>query len=293
MALDLWVEFFDDLQNVRGRSANTVLAYRRDLELFEEFKSHHTDISLLYDFMKKRGLSPRSQARVVSSLRTYFRFCERHGLDAGALRQLQPPRIQHKLPRPLTPQEFDGLFSACEVENQFKTARNQITLLLLYGLGCRVSELIALNLHDFNETSSWLTITGKGGKQRLVPLTDRLRMELKSYLTEVRPLLLREPSQTILVNDRGNRPSRVDIWRWLSAWSAAAGFEKAVHPHQFRHGCATTLLENGADLRSIQILLGHTSLQTTQIYTTVTKNKLRQQIDDFHPLSEVKDADIE
>ncbi len=290
MALELWVDFFDDLKNVRGRSQNTIMAYRRDLELFEEFKKKSSDLIQFYEFMKEHGLSERSQARVISSLRTYFKFCERYGVDAGPLRQLQPPRIKQKLPDPLTNSEFEQLYRACEVENKLKTARNQMTLLLLFGLGCRVTELITLDLHDFNQTASWLSITGKGGKQRLLPLTERLRMELKTYITEVRPSLLKEESTTLLVNDRGHRPSRVDIWRWLSAWSKVAGFEKAVHPHQFRHGCATALLENGADLRSIQVLLGHTSLQTTQIYTTVTKNKLREQIDEFHPLSEVRDS---
>jgi integrase/recombinase XerD len=295
MVLDLWVEFFDDLKNVRGRSRNTILAYRRDLELFEDFLKHHSEISRIYEFMKSRQLSQRSQARVISSLRTYFRFCERNGRPAEALRELRPPRVKHKLPRPLAPTEFEALYRACETDNAYKTARNQITLLLLYGLGCRVSELIGLNLHDFNPTGSWLAVVGKAGKQRLIPLTDRLREDLTVYLRDTRPHLTEESLPAILVNDRGHRPSRVDIWRWLSAWSKAAGFERAVHPHQFRHGCATTLLENGADLRSIQMLLGHTSLQTTQIYTTVTRHKIRQEIDTHHPLSDgkVKDPEID
>lgn len=285
MALELWVEFFDDLKNVRGRSQNTILAYRRDLELYEEFLKTTTDVGRLYEFMAKRQLSVRSQARVVSSLRTYFRFCERNGRPAGELRQLRPPRVKTKLPRPLTPEEFERLYEACETENKLRTARNQTTLLLLYGMGCRVSELIGLDLHDFNETGSWIAVTGKAGKQRLIPLTDRLRNDLKMYLQEVRPHLVKETTPAILINDRGHRPSRVDIWRWLSAWSKKAGFEKSVHPHQFRHGCATSLLENGADLRSIQMLLGHTSLQTTQIYTTVSRSHVRDEVDEFHPLS--------
>jgi integrase/recombinase XerD len=305
MVLPLWVEFFDDLKNVRGRSRNTVMAYRRDLELFEEFVRSHSDISRIYEFMKTRQLSQRSQARVISSLRTYFHFCERKNPDvqlgmgtatfkaADMLRELRPPRVKHKLPRPLTPAEFEALYRACEVENTYKTTRNQITLLLLYGLGCRVSELIGLNLHDFNATGSWLAIEGKAGKQRLVPLTDRLREDLTLYLRETRPHLVQESLPAILVNDRGHRPSRVDIWRWLAAWSVAAGFDHTVHPHQFRHGCATTLLENGADLRSIQMLLGHTSLQTTQIYTTVTRHKMRAEIEAHHPLSQSMDKDSE
>ena len=129
-------------------------------------------------------------------------------------------------------------------------------------------------------------MTGKGGKERLVPLTDHLAHELKVYLRQVRPHLAKESETSILINDRGNRPSRVDIWRWLDAWSKKAGFEKTIHPHQFRHGCATALLESGADLRSIQKLLGHSSIQTTQIYTSVSTQKMEETISEHHILAE-------
>jgi len=161
--------------------------------------------------------------------------------------------------------------------------------LLLFGLGCRVSELIGLNLEDYSQTEKWLKILGKGGKERLVPLTQQLSDGLNEYIRSMREPLLKERSSTLLVNDRGNRPSRVDIWRWLAAWSAKAGFDEPVGPHRFRHGCATALLESGADLRSIQMLLGHSSIQTTQIYTNVTTQNLVKTVDEHHPLSRVKD----
>ncbi len=189
------------------------------------------------------------------------------------------------MPKPITVSEFQALLVACQVEDSLRSSRNQLTLLLLFGLGCRVSELVGLNLHDFNATDAWLKVLGKGGKERLVPLSGNLLETLKTYLTDVRPSLVKEETPAILINDRGHRPSRVDVWRWLSAWSAKAGFEEAVSPHQFRHGCATALLENGADLRTIQVLLGHSSLQTTQIYTSVTTHKLRDEVDQNHPLS--------
>jgi len=288
MALDYWVEFFEDLQHVRGRSLNTVMAYRRDLELFEEFKGKHSDMLAIYEFMTQKGLSVRSQARVVSSLRTYLHFCEKQGQEVPELRQLRPPKVKVGLPRGLSSKGFLRLFDACKVESPFRTARNQITLLMLYGLGCRVSELVGLNVTDFNETDGWVRVQGKGGKERLIPLTEKLLEDLKSYLVHIRPHLLKKEDFTILVNDRGHRPSRVDIWRWLSAWSKRAGFKKPVSPHKFRHGCATALLESGADLRSIQMLLGHSSVQTTQIYTNVSAAKVRDEIDKSHPLSAVK-----
>ncbi len=287
MELPLWIDFFDELQNVRGRSANTIMAYRRDLELYFEYQKQNTGISGFYEFMKKHQLSTRSQARVISSLRTYFKFIESRGQDAPELRELRPPKVKVGLPKVLTPGEFEQLYQACEGADAFKTARNQLTLLFLYGLGCRVTELIGLNTSDFNQTERWVKVLGKGSKERLIPLTDMLAERLTSYLKEARPFLIKEPSPAILMNDRGHRPSRVDVWRWLAAWSHKAGFAEPVSPHRFRHGCATALLESGADLRSIQILLGHASIQTTQIYTTVTTNTMAKTIDEHHPLSQL------
>lgn len=287
MTLPLWIDFFDELQNVRGRSRNTVMAYRRDLELYDRFcqKKSASDFEALYGFMKEQGLSQRSQARVVSSLRTYYRFLEERGQEIPDLRGLRPPKIKAKLPEAITMKEFEALYEACQVEDKMKTARNQMTLLLLFGLGCRVTELIDLNIHDFSETDGFLTVMGKGGKQRIVPLTSQLQKELKDYLSFVRPQLKKDKTASVLINDRGKRPSRVDIWRWLSAWSKVAGFDDTISPHKFRHGCATQLLEAGADLRSIQMLLGHSSIQTTQIYTSVSQKALREAVDNNHPLS--------
>lgn len=290
--LKLWVEFFDELQNVRGRSLNTVMAYRRDLEMFEEFRNTHKDIGRIYEFMKKRGLSPRSQARVVSSIRTYFRFLEAHGEKAEELRQLRQPRVKAKLPKALSEADFARIFEAAATENPYRTARNQLTLLLLFGLGCRVSELTQLNLQDLSEVNNWLVVTGKGNKQRILPLTGRLIEEVKSYISQVRPQLMKEATPSLIINDRGHRPSRVDIWRWLSSWSKKAGFDEPVGPHQIRHGCATALLESGADLRTIQMLLGHASIQTTQIYTSVSPRKLKSDVEQHHPLSRADETEV-
>lgn len=293
MALELWTDFFDELEHVRGRSLNTIQAYRRDLEIFDEFNQKHSDIRDLYNFLNKRKLSSRSQARILSSIRTYYRFLQSRGHQIPDLNQLRPPRVAVSVPQVLSYDDFQRLFHSCVVDDIHKSARNQITLLLLFGLGCRVSELIQLNLQDFHESEGWLKVKGKGNKERLIPLTQQLQRELKLYLEEVRPHLTKENTTSILVNDRGHRPSRVDIWRWLDAWSKRAGFETTINPHKFRHGCATALLEAGADLRSIQKLLGHSSIQTTQIYTTVSTNKMRDTIDEHHPLSGKKDSEPE
>src|ERR1700722_16964551 len=135
MALQLWVEFFEDLQHVRGRSHNTVMAYRRDLELYAEFHATGRELGMFFEFMKGRKLSTRSQARVISSLRTYFRYLEAQGIKAPELRELRPPRVKPALPKPITLEEFHQLFAASQVEDVQRTRRNQTTLLLLFGLG--------------------------------------------------------------------------------------------------------------------------------------------------------------
>jgi integrase/recombinase XerD len=288
MALAHWVDFFDELQHVRGRSLNTVLAYRRDLELYADFLTKHKDVTRIYEYLAKHKLSSRSQARVISSIRTYLRFCERNGEKVPYLRLLRPPKVKVALPKALTMADFERLYKACESENAYRTARNQITLLLLFGLGCRVSELIALNIQDYNQTEGWLKVLGKGSKERLVPLTQNLQKELEAYLAHGRDELMKLKTPSILINDKGNRPSRVDIWRWLAAWAKTAGFDKPISPHKFRHGCATALLEGGTDLRSIQMLLGHSSIQTTQIYTSVSGQKVRDEIEKHHPLAKLR-----
>ena len=279
------MDFFDDLKNVRSRSRNTVLAYQRDLKLFSVFLKKHRDLGAVYQFMTKNRLSARSQARMISSIRTYYKFCQKMGDDVPDINQLHPPKVRGKLPSVLSLESFRKLMDASVVKDPYKTGRNHIVLTLLFGLGCRVSELVGFDLTDYHESETWLKVLGKGGKERIVPLTGYLLKELKIYLHQVRPHLVKGNEISIVVNNRGRRASRVDIWRWLEGWSGKAGFERTVHPHQFRHGCATALLESGADLRSIQKLLGHSSIQTTQIYTTVSTKKMQETVKRHHPLS--------
>lgn len=288
--LKYWVEFFDDLQNIRGRSNNTVLAYRRDLEMYMEFTYLKKNISQFSYFLNQKKLSTRSQARVISSVRSYFYFCEKQGKKAPELRSLKLPKVTVTLPKALSFPDFQILLKSAQVESETKTIRNQTLLILLFGLGCRVSELININLYDFNQTDASLIITGKGNKQRLLPLIDSVLEQVTLYLQNSRASLTKKKEEALLINNRGKRLSRVDVWRWLKVWALKSNLDiSSVSPHKFRHGCATALLNSGTDLRSIQILLGHSSLQTTQIYTSVSHKQAEKELNAHHPLAKKKE----
>ena len=284
-------DFLRDLQFSRNCSSHTLSAYRRDLNYYKDFlKTGSGKIQEFYSFLDERELSVRSQARIISCLRSYFKFLQRRGESCPQINHLKPPKFYHKLPHRIHLREFQALWKACEEEDMRLTLRNQLLLSFLYGLGCRVSELTALNVSDINEIESWICVLGKGNKQRLLPLSKKLSYLLNLYLTQSRPFLQSKEKLSLFFNNRGNRPSRVDIWRWLKKWSLKAGLEGVKSPHSFRHGCATELLEKGANLRSIQKLLGHANIQTTQIYTAVTGNQLKTAMDQYHPLSKIKNS---
>ncbi len=286
--LKLWVEFFQDLELVRGRSRNTVSAYRRDLILYEGFKSTLKPIAGYYNFLQKSGLSTRSQARAISSLRTYLKFLERNDILAPELRELKLPKVEKKPPKIISIEEFNQLVQAATGKNGSQTLRNQLLLYLMFGLGLRVTELISLDVESVQLDEGTLRVLGKGLKERILPINNILLQMLLSYLTDHRKeICFDSKERALIVNKKSNRPSRIDIWRWLESWSKLAGFKESIHPHQFRHACATSLLENGANLRSIQVLLGHTSLQTTQMYTAVSKGHLNKTLDEKHPFSKI------
>jgi integrase/recombinase XerD len=286
--LPLWIEFFEDLELVRGRSKNTVSAYRRDLLLYEDFKATGKSIGEYYNFLNQKKLSKRSQARAISSLRTYLKFLERNDMPAPELRELKLPKIEKKAPKTISLEDFDKLVKAAVGKNEAQTVRNQLCLYMMFGLGLRVTELISLDVESVQLDEGTLRVLGKGSKERILPLNDLLLEMLSEYLEKHRKEICFDVKErSLILNKKSNRPSRIDIWRWLDSWSKLAGFKERVHPHQFRHACATSLLESGANLRSIQILLGHTSLQTTQMYTAVSKGHLNKTLDENHPFAQV------
>lgn len=261
----LKIAFFEDLQRIQGRSQNTVLAYRRDIEVFEEYLSVNSRLDGVFGFLKSKALGERSQARIISSFRTYCRFCDTRGYRVDHFLDLKPPVIENIKPQKvLSPDDFLILVKAAELsKDEDKTFRNKLTLYLLYCLGIKVTELINLNLRDIDLFVSEMVIRNGAKPNRNIKLSPEVKEMLSFYIKESRLRLLRIDTESLIINDRGNRPSRVDIWRWLSAWSKAAGLKETLGPQSFRHGCAQSLRENGFDHAFLKELLGHRYLQTT------------------------------
>lgn len=285
--------FIDRLWAERGISAQTQASYRRDLEglarwLGEAVPLEALDRARLFDYLAWRsaaGYDPRSNARLMSSLRAFYAQQLRLGVvreDPTAL--VQRPRIRRALPRTLAESEVEALLRAPDTETA-QGLRDRAMLELMYGAGLRVSELTGLTLAQINLRQGALRVVGKGGKDRVLPIGEEASDWLERYLAQARPMLtggrVREP---LFLTRRGTGVSRQLFWQGLKRLAVAAGIDAArVTPHGLRHAFATHLLNHGADLRSLQMLLGHASLSTTQIYTAVAKDRLQQLHARHHP----------
>jgi len=241
------------------------------------------------------GRSPRSVARAIACYRGFYRFLVVDGrAKASPAGDLRPPRAWKTLPRYLAVEEVDRLLVQPDVTTP-RGLRDRALIELLYATGMRVSELIGLRPADVNLDASYLTCTGKGDKQRIVPVGDEAVKWVRQYLREGRPALLgKRTSPSLFVNARGGLPrrsargtkaglTRVGFWKVLKGYARQAGLTTSISPHMLRHSFATHLLERGADLRAIQMMLGHADLSTTQIYTHVLERRMRTIYDQFHP----------
>jgi integrase/recombinase XerD len=220
----------------------------------------------------------------VASTRGLYRFLVREGrIEASPAEDLHGGRPWPALPRYLTPDDVDRLIEQPDASTPLGR-RDRTMLEVMYATGLRVSELVALNAADINLSAGYLTGTGKGGKQRLVPLGDRAVDAIREYQQHARPVLARPGSPArLFLNGRGGALSRVGFWKILKGYVRKAGLPVDVSPHVLRHSFATHLLERGADLRAIQMMLGHADLSTTQIYTHVLETRMRAIYDQFHP----------
>jgi integrase/recombinase XerD len=291
--------FLNHLQIERGLASNSVAAYRRDLEKFSEFLNSRplsdVDAEFINRFevsLRELKLSTASINRVNSTLRSFFKHVQQeYGMSNPAL-DIATSKSARKLPKALTIKQVVSMIEAALREGQPITIRDQAMLELLYSSGSRVSELIGVNVNDLSTVETdqgvitTLKLRGKGSKERIVPLGSFATRTINDYLVRVRPGLVEKNAKVtsaLFLNSRGSRISRQAAWQIVIDAADAAGISEHVSPHVFRHSYATHLLDGGADIRVVQELLGHASVTTTQIYTLVTIDKLRESYSMAHP----------
>jgi integrase/recombinase XerD len=293
--LDLYLKY---LSAARRLALNTYdRSYRYDLNSFAVFlESRETedlnqiDKSVIRDYIswcRNSRLSSRSISRRISTLRGFFRFLLAENLiDSDPTSMIEHPKQGRILPKTLTVNEVDNLLAVSEKLDRGKPleARNHVMLHLLYATGLRVSELVNLPMISFNRHSGNLRVLGKGGKERLVPIGEQARVLLEEYLDHVRPQILRgKTSPSLFITRQARAMTRNRYWQILKDIVRQAGINKKISPHALRHSFATHLLENGADLRSVQLMLGHSDISTTQFYTHIDRSRLKSVHKKFHP----------
>jgi len=289
---DALARFLDYLRVERGLAANTIQAYGRDLAKLAPLRARtgkdwaclvEEDLVRLIHDQSRAGLSARSLARLVSALKSFFGFLVLDGrLAKNPTLHLTTPSLWMTLPHLLTVKEVEDLLEEPDTRTR-RGLRDRAMLEVLYAAGLRVSELIGLRVQDLNLEEGFLICRGKGGKERLVPLGGAARRWTERYRAEVRPLFMKSPTEILFLTGRGGPFTRQGFWKLLRRHAAGAGLLSKVAPHVLRHSFATHLLERGADLRSVQMMLGHSQITTTQIYTHVSREKIRRLYDRFHP----------
>ncbi|MBA4537291.1 site-specific tyrosine recombinase XerD [Bacillus aquiflavi] len=293
---DLLHDFLHFLIVEKGLAKNTIVAYERDLKNYIKYITKEENISNLTDVrriqiihflssLKDQGKSARTLARHVASIRSFHQFLLREkAVDQDPTVHLDSPQLERTLPKVLSFKEVEMLLEHPNNRDHFGI-RNKAMLELLYATGIRVSELIGLNIGDVHLTMGFVRCIGKGNKERIIPIGQTATESLQKYLQTGRPRLVSKKyrDEALFLNHHGRRLSRQGFWKILKGISKEAGIKKELTPHTLRHSFATHLLENGADLRSVQELLGHADISTTQIYTHVTKVRLKDVYSKFHP----------
>ena len=295
--------FLDHLRIEKGLSPNSITAYDRDLRKFALFINSETldycslseeDISRYEASLKGLDLSPASINRAISALKSFYLYLGIEYEIANPMQAVERRKLTRKLPKALTVSEITSLIDATKRLDNPISLRDFALLELLYGTGARVSEVIGINLNDIASSTddqsavSTVKLRGKGSKERIVPIGSYAMKALSDYLTRTRPALAEKSKQknanaALFLNSRGTRLSRVSAWQIVSDAADATGLRGKISPHVFRHSYATHLLDGGADIRVVQELLGHASVTTTQIYTLVTIDKVREAYANAHP----------
>jgi integrase/recombinase XerD len=284
--------FRDFCRIEKGLAANSLAAYDRDLKRFQDFVDEvcsgvlpaAEELLAYVDRLYAAGLNTRSIARHLSTLRGLYGFLLREGkIDEDPTQALPGPRMPRPIPRFQTSAQLEKLAESIDTGRP-NGSRDRAMLALVYASGLRVSELVSLELSDLNLEMGLVRATGKGNKQRLIPMGEEAVRFMGRYLSEGRPVLLKgRASRFVFVTSRGGKLTRQAFWKSLVGYGKKAGIFQGLSPHTLRHTFATHLLEGGADLRSVQTMLGHTDISTTQIYTHVVRTRLRSTLDDHHP----------
>ena len=291
---DVVESFLDNIWMEHGLSENTLSAYRNDLFNLLRWLSHY-QISIseakhehLLDYLAYRvaqGMQPRSGARLLSSIRRFYRYQLRQGVvDVDPTEKIEFPKLGRQLPEVLTEEDVEKLLAAPDTSKP-QGIRDRTMLEVLYACGLRVSELINLQIHQVNMRTGVLRIIGKGNKERLVPFGEQAGEWLEKFFVESRPALLKEchDCSVLFVSNRGLGMTRQAFWHVIKRNARAVGIEKHLSPHTLRHAFATHLLNHGADLRVVQMLLGHSDLSTTQVYTHIAQARLQELHREHHP----------
>ena len=286
--------FLDNIWMEHGLSDNTLSAYRNDLFNLVKWLSN-LQISIadaqrdhLLQYLSYRvgeGMQPRSAARLLSSIRRFYRYQIRQGnLDVDPTDQIEFPKLGRQLPEVLTEEDVEKLLTAPNIAKP-QGIRDRAMLEILYACGLRVSELIGLRMHQLNLRTGVLRVLGKGSKERLVPFGEQAGDWLERYLADARPNLLKEENgcDVLFVSNRGSGMTRQAFWHVIKRHAQAVGIDKHLSPHTLRHAFATHLLNHGADLRVVQMLLGHSDLSTTQVYTHIAQARLQELHREHHP----------
>jgi integrase/recombinase XerD len=295
--------FIDHLQIERGLSPNSIAAYSRDLSSFGlflsarelDFERIDSAVATEYEIsLKERGLALSSINRAVSALKTFYKFVSREYAISDPTTEMSANRLPRKLPKALTISEITSLLDSTVRIGDLTALRDRAILEVLYGTGARVSEVVGINLADLGKSMltgdevTTLKLRGKGSKERIVPLGNFAKIAIENYLIRLRPTYLEKAksgktTSALFLNSKGTRLSRQSAWQTVIDAADATGLTGKVSPHVFRHSYATHLLDGGADIRVVQELLGHSSVTTTQIYTLITIDKVREAYASAHP----------
>jgi len=285
-------EYTDFLKIEKRQSQNTVESYRRDVSRFEKYLSNNqlsgaktSDVRSFLVFLRNEGgLAPSSVARCLSSLKSFYNFLYVESLiSENPIETIASPRPWRKLPNVMSIQEVDALIAAPDI-NTLAGVRDLAMLELMYATGLRVSELVSLKMSAVNLEVGYLRSLGKGSKERVVPIGDIAKTTIENYVINARPLFQKKyTSEDLFLTRLGNAMTRQGFWKILKKYSTKAKIVGTVSPHALRHAFATHLLDRGADLRSVQKMLGHADISSTQIYTHVLRERMREVHERFHP----------